>query len=272
MTTRFDSAIALTRTDEDTFEASIDSGFSTPISVNGGYLAAILQSAMEQVCADAERPPRSLTVHFTERAEVGPATIVVERLRTGKSLTSLQARMRQGSRTIAVALGAFSRSRPGPSFCDLTMPDVKPPHAYPPPRLPAQVPSMVERFEARRAIGAGLFAASAEALSGGWIRLAEPRPMDNPLIVLLSDAWAPAVFTRLKPEDGSPGIPTIDLTVHFRSPIPPPDAESGGWVLSVFRTRMLRDGFLEEDGEIWSRDGVLIAQCRQLAVLLARTK
>ena len=35
------------------------------------------------------------------------------------------------------------------------------------------------------------------------------------------------------------------------------------------RYRLSRDGFIEEDGEIWSRDGRLIAQSRQLALLQA---
>jgi hypothetical protein len=36
----------------------------------------------------------------------------------------------------------------------------------------------------------------------------------------------------------------------------------------VFRSGLAHDGFFEEDGELWSADGRLLAQCRQLALLL----
>jgi hypothetical protein len=39
-------------------------------------------------------------------------------------------------------------------------------------------------------------------------------------------------------------------------------------VLVRFRTRTSADGFLEEDGQIWAPDGTLIAQSRQLAIVL----
>jgi acyl-Coa thioesterase superfamily protein len=34
------------------------------------------------------------------------------------------------------------------------------------------------------------------------------------------------------------------------------------------QTKLIGDGFLEEDGAIWSRDGQLLAQSRQLALVL----
>ncbi len=64
-------------------------------------------------------------------------------------------------------------------------------------------------------------------------------------------------------------MPTVDLTVHFRGPVPPPSMAPDDPFLVRFRTRVVAEGFFEEDGEVWSPDGVLLAQSRQLGVVLA---
>jgi len=56
--------------------------------------------------------------------------------------------------------------------------------------------------------------------------------------------------------------------VHFRTPLPPSGAAPADAYLAVFRSGPARHGFVEEDGELWSRDGTLLAQSRQLALLL----
>jgi acyl-CoA thioesterase len=82
------------------------------------------------------------------------------------------------------------------------------------------------------------------------------------VIAAITDAWPPAVFSRL---EVPVGVPTIDLTIHFRQT---PSGEPG-WTLVRFRTQVAAAGYLEEDGEVWSADGRLLAQSRQLAVVLA---
>jgi len=62
-------------------------------------------------------------------------------------------------------------------------------------------------------------------------------------------------------------VPTVDLTIHFRTELPLAHARPDDWCLAVFRSRLAAGGFVEEDGEVWSHDGVLLAQSRQLAVI-----
>jgi acyl-CoA thioesterase len=145
------------------------------------------------------------------------------------------------------------------------MPEVAPPEALAP-RGDARVP-IHERYEQRWAIGPRYFDGTRgrEALTGGWIRLAEgSRPLDAALLAAYADAWPPSVFASNELPMMLGGVPTVDLTVHVRAALPLPS----DFVLVAFRTREVSGGFLEEDGEIWGRDGRLLAHSRQLGVVL----
>jgi hypothetical protein len=57
------------------------------------------------------------------------------------------------------------------------------------------------------------------------------------------------------------------LTIHFRASLPLAGADPSDYCIAVFSSVVAREGFVEEDGEIWSANGVLLAQSRQLALL-----
>jgi acyl-CoA thioesterase len=176
--------------------------------------------------------------------------------------------MWQGKRLCAVALAAFSRRREAPEFQDRSMPAVEPPERSELlPRVGPATTPIRERYEQRSVFPAG--SSTRPGRVGGWMRLAEPRVADALLVAAFTDSWHPAVYARQW--GGDPpvqGVPTVDLTVHFRTSLPLADAKPDDFYLTLFRTAVSRDGFLEEDGEIWSAGGTLIAQSRQLAVLL----
>jgi acyl-CoA thioesterase len=262
---RFDRDTAIRAAGAGVYEARIDPGWFIVRGPNGGYVAAIALRALAAAVDDPARSPRSLTVHYLLPPKVGPLRIETRIERRGRSLTSVSGRLLQGGRCVALALAAFSTAREAPGFDDTHMPEVAPPEACP--VLPSRIP-IHERFEQRAAVGAPPFSGGQRALTGGWIRLAEgPRVADPVLVAAYADAWPPALFSRLA--DLPPGgVPTVDLTVHFRSPLPPPNAADDDYSLIVFRSHLSREGFVEEDGEIWSRGGVLLAQSRQLAVVM----
>jgi acyl-CoA thioesterase len=85
-------------------------------------------------------------------------------------------------------------------------------------------------------------------------------------VAALSDAWYPAIFTRLTERFG---VPTVDLTVHLRSIHALERMQPDDWMAARFRTTVADEGFLEEDGQLWAPDGTLIAHSRQLGLLLA---
>jgi hypothetical protein len=144
------------------------------------------------------------------------------------------------------------------------MPDVPPPQGKTPaygefPR--GEPPSFLGRLTMQHRFGDPPWSGSDRAETGGWLGLIEERPIDALAIAVLADAWFPAPWPRLR---ALAPAPTIDLTVHFRAPLPLPDS----LLLGRFRTALVRDGFFDEDGELWAPDGTLVAQSRQLGLLI----
>jgi acyl-CoA thioesterase len=261
--TRLDRHTELTPSGDGRFDTTVHPGWGTRRSPNGGYLMVMLLRAMNQTVADATRPPRSLTTHFLRPAEHGPATIQATVERSGGKLTTVSARMIQNDKPVALAIGAFGNAFGDEAFQDVVMPSVLPPMECP--RMPQSV-EIDERFELRRALGPEPFSGGSEARIGGWSRLEEPRVGDALLIALLTDAWWPSLFTRQSTKKSAGGAPTVDLTVHFRAPLPHPGTQPEDFYLVSQRTTSLRDGYMDESGEVWASDGTLLAISRQHAV------
>lgn len=265
MASAFAADTEVARTGDGTFGAKISRRWWIARGPNGGYVAAILLRAMTHELDDPSRAARSLTVHFPAAPAEGPVVVTCEVQRRGRSVATVSARMEQDGRLVALALAAFSPAFDGPSFDETVMPEVAAPETLQPVPAASPAPPLLDNLDLRWAVGPPPFSEADRALTGGWLRLTEPEPLDAPLLALYCDAWLPAPFTRLS---GVQPAPTVELTVHFRAPLPPPGAEPDAFCLGVFSTRLAREGFFEEDGEIWSRDGVLLAQSRQLALLL----
>ena len=243
------------------YRAVVDESWQVLRGPNGGYLAAIVLRALTVEVGEPSRSPRSLTVHYLAPPDPGPVELAVVVERTGRSLTSLSARMFQRDRLLGLALAAFSSPWPGPELVEATMPAVPSYEQTAPAEvLEGEGPPFRAHFEPRPVIGAPPLSGADTSESGGWIRLRENAPVDYPVVAALTDACLPTVFSRIT---APASAPTVDLTIHFRSP-PPQRPEP---CLVVFRSWLATDGFFDEEGEVWSEDGSLLAQSRQLALV-----
>lgn len=274
MTNRFDTDTALAALGGGRFRGRMDRGWWIERGPNGGYVAALVLRGLQLAVDDRQRTPRSLTVHYLAPPQEGEVTMETTVERRGRTATFVSGRLLQGERLLALALGAFSAAREGPEFSDIRPPMVVPPEdatLLDPTISPSgfAIP-MRERYEQRSVFPFPVLGAearpAAEAVVGGWIRLRGPRPVDHLLVAAYCDAWPPPVFARLATRVG---VPTVDLTIHFRSALPPSSMVDGDYCLAIFRSQMAASGFVEEDGEIWSADGVLLAHSRQLATLVS---
>ena len=265
---RFELDTQVTPDGPNRFTAQMDPGWWIVRGPNGGYIGAILVRALEATLGEPARQLRSITIHYLRPPAVGPVEIETCVERSGRSMSTLTARMSQGGKLQALAIAAFSTRREAAELHHAVMPEVAPPEKLLP-RPDALIP-IHEQFEHRVGIGPRfeLGERGREAITGGWMRLSEPRTLDAAQVVAYSDAWPPAVFSTDDLERPTGGVPTVDLTVHLRAELSELEIAADEPVLVLFRTREVTAGFLEEDGELWSRSGVLLAQCRQLGVLL----
>ena len=261
----FDADTEVEELGEGRFATSISERWWFEKGPNGGYIAAIVLRAIQKMVGP-ERAPRSLTVHFPRAPAAGQAEISVAVEREGGRASFLSARLEQDGKLQATALAVLAEDWEAIGYSEVEMPEVEPPGELyePDPEQVRGVPTMFQNYSVRPALGERAFSGGAP-YSGVWLRAREPRLLDAPLAAAMLDAWFPAPFVRL--ERAVPA-PTIDYTVHFRAPLPPAGASAGDAFLAVFKSGLARDGFFEEDGELWSADGTLLAQSRQLALLL----
>ena len=261
---RFDLASAVTSGDLGKWKAEVQPDWDIFGVANGGYLMAIAARAMSQ--AAGGRSPVSLTAHFIRPISAGPIEVSVETVKTGRTFTTMSARVAAESDSMAL-LGSFAESErlgedtlyvgavppemPAPEDCPRALPaDDRP---LPPPLLA----HFEERLHPEDA-GPIQGRPSGTAEMRGWFRRHDDEPLDRFVLFLVADAFPPAVFNARLPLAWTP---TLEMTTQIRA-MPAP-----GWLRCRFRTRFVTGGLLEEDGEVWDQSGRLVALSRQLALV-----
>jgi hypothetical protein len=263
LSSRFDRDTAAVPIGDGRYRVEMSPEWSNGIGVNGGFLSATLVTAMQSELSDPERALRTFTVHFLAAPRIGTATVSVKVERLGRGLATLSARLEQEGIPLALALAAFSTPFAGAAeYDDTNFPILATKALLAPPPEGELSPPFLQNFRIHPCVGPDPFSGTGPAMTGGWIELAEPRPLDAALAVALSDSWWPSPFSYV---DRRTPAPTIELTVHLRGSLPRP----GEPVFCEFSSALMRDGLFEEEGRLRLGDGSLLAQSRQLACLLA---
>jgi acyl-CoA thioesterase len=260
----FQTATAISPRSPGVFGAHCGSDWFTPRGPHGGFLAAIVVRAMTDVVDEPARAPRSITLHYLRPPLQGDIEIAVTVQRAGRSLTTLTANLTQGGKLCVIAIAAFSLGfEPLVDYAP-NPPVVPPPDEFEPTPVHPDQAAMARQF-AIQPLDVRPRDGSRDIVVGGWMALREPPPVDAALMALLADAYMPTPWVKAK---RLVGAPTIDLTIHFRVPDPATYVARDEPVLGIFRSKESFDGFFDEEGELWSPGGVLLAQCRQLGLLV----
>lgn len=230
---------------------------------NGGYLMAMAARAMSAV---ADHPdPVTVTGHFLRPPSAGPITIETSVIKTGRRHTHVSASMRQFDRECVRLLAGFADLdvSDGPTQVDRHPPDLPEVEDCFDPNEGESAfrPPIFERFDHRMPPGEMDWVAGRPSGKGeirGYSRWADQEPMDLFGLLVVADAYPPAVFNR----GGIVGwTPTVEMTIQIRK------RPASGWLRTRFTTDHVTRGYLEEDGEVWDSDGDVVALSRQLALL-----
>jgi len=242
-------------------DLTVTDRWNTPLGKpNGGYLLAVMLRGL-QAEMDADNPLVA-AVTFLSSPVPGPAELRTSTIRMGRRVQTGLASLWEGERQVAELTASFGPRGTGPSAELGSAPQLPPPDQCADPLDHGMTADgLFGRVDYRLASTPGwsVGAPNGDPSIELWQRLHGGREIDFAALALLCDSFAPPV---LELGDGFQQSMTVQLTVHLHR-LPRP-----GWIATRLSTRHVVNGFHNEDCELWDEEGNLLAQSRQLAILL----
>jgi Uncharacterized protein, possibly involved in aromatic compounds catabolism len=267
--TKFDEATQAIKVDEATYDVCLDAGYTIGTALNGGYLMAVMLRAV--VDASPHDHPVATSAQFLRVPKVGPATVRLEQLKSGRTTTVTRATLVQDGTPFVDAFVTTANLRPyvpgeTPPPDELTwsapappMPPIEQCRALPAPR-PESNMALSARMELLfdpPTIGWYTGEPTGRPEARAYFRLAEPQDPDPFVLALAVDALPPVVFSA-----GARGwAPTVELTWYLRA-LPAP-----GWLTLIGSGSLIAEGWFDENVEVRDSAGRLVAQSHQIARL-----
>jgi acyl-CoA thioesterase len=256
----FDQALALTRGDGDAFSGRTSEPYWNAISPFGGTTVATLLQAMlshPQRLGD----PLAMTVNFAGPIRKGDFTVRVSAVRTGRSTQHWQMEIRQAGESTPAITGTavFATRRETWSDTESKLPEVTGPDGVvrnpPPPTVP-----FLQRYDLRY-VDCDPLAGGESSATQCWISDVPPRELDFPAIAAYCDVFVPRLFVR----KGAPTpIATVTLSINFHVDGATLARHKGSHAFGKAKANAFNGGYYDQEAQLWSRDGTLLATTHQL--------
>ena len=254
----FDKDMLLDDRGNSHFAGVVTDNWSVNGNPNGGYLMALIASAMIQK-SDKKNTP-TVTANYLSRCVPGEVDIHISEISRSRQFNRFEARLSQKGEEKIRALGTFVSEN---NDCEIQRYETKEPELSPIEKC-VQMPVMpkytlFQNLDLRLdPICAGWMTGKLTDVSQnkGYFRFRDRRPIDLLSLFLIIDAMPPAVFAT---QGITAWVPTIELSVNIRNL---PDTDR---LKCSLRTRFITCGLLEADGEVWDEKGNLAAISRQIA-------
>ena len=258
----FDAAVELRAFDAGRFHGHTDPAYANMVGPFGGITAATL---LRGVLQHPERlgEPLSLTVNFAGPIADGPFEVSAVPTRTNRSTQHWNIELTQDGIVTTTATAVFGVRRETWTSTEIAAPAAPPPGDLAPEGFPDFI-AWARNYEMRFAQGAipDLEAGEQpESTTTLWVRDTPPRALDFPALTALCDVFYPRVFLRL-----GQYLPagTVSFTVYFHADATMLAAQADDAVLGTARAQRFGNGYFDQSGEIWGRDGALLATTHQL--------
>lgn len=267
MTHVLDEAIELEQIGPDRFRGRTTDPYANMIGPYGGITAAVLQnSVIEHPGVLGE--PIALTVNFAAAVKYGSFEITARPVRTNRSSQHWVMELSQDGQVAATATAVTAAHRDGWTDTESQMPIV------PEPRDVAMgtrsSAEWLNRYEMRHIGRPGATVADPFYLDGEpgesshmalWTREVPPRPVDYASLTAFCDVYFPRVFVR---HGKAVPISTVSMTAYFHATKDELNQHGDDYILGVVHGDAFRRGFYDHIGQLWSRNGTLLATTHQL--------
>jgi acyl-CoA thioesterase len=257
----FDRAIELEEMSTDVVRGRTQPDWANMVGPFGGVTAAVLLRAIESH-PDRIGEPVALTVNFAAPIADGEFEISRRAARTNRTNQHWIVELSQGGVVATTATAVFGIRRDTWSVTQAV-----PPTASPPEQIarssPENLPVWIRMYDMRFAEGSfsgGAIQTGPSSTSTLWVRDAAQRQIDFSALTAMSDIFFPRVFLRR----GVVPAGTISMTTYFHADSQHLGALGGDYVLATARADRFERGFFDQNAQLWSRDGTLLATTYQI--------
>ncbi|WDP88440.1 MAG: thioesterase family protein [Desulfobacter sp.] len=166
----------------------------------GGLVAAMALKSM-RVHLPRERKVRSLLFSFVGPVDAAPFFFHTQVLRSGKSVTTIEAKLVQKDQVRCTAVGSFGGDRESKiRMAPVGRPEMPAPSkAIELPYIEGMTPAFTRHFNYRWAMGELPFSGRGGREIGGWINFCEETDcLTEEWLIALADAWPSPVLSKLR--------------------------------------------------------------------------
>jgi acyl-CoA thioesterase len=257
----FDRAIELEATSTDVVRGRTRPEWANMVGPFGGLTAAVLLRAI-QIHSDRLGEPVALTVNFAAPIADGEFEISRRAVRTNRTNQHWIVELSQGGVVATTATAIFGIRRDTWSDTQAVAPNAPPPEQIAPSsreNLPVWIGMYDMRF-AEGSFSGGAVQAGPSSTTTLWVRDAAQRQLDFPALTAMSDIFFPRVYLRR----GVIPAGTVSMTTYFHADSQHLGALGGDYILATARADRFERGFFDQNAQLWSRDGDLLATTYQI--------